>query len=129
MQCAGDKTLTCGGPDALTLIYDSAKYNADLSPIAGTQPSSSAAPAASSAAAVISVGALPAGFAAASSSLIAEGTNGRALVSASTSSSSMTPAVCATYCDNLGYPLSGTEYSSEWCVLPRLLDSRPRDVL
>lgn len=28
----------------------------------------------------------------------------------------MTPAVCASYCDSLGYPLSGTEYSSEWCV-------------
>jgi len=117
MPCSGEPSSVCGGPSALTLIYNSNKLNADLSPKAGTGASSASASASSSAPA--SAATLPAGFKSASSSLIAEGTNGRALISASTSSNSMTPAVCASYCSGLGYPLSGTEYSSEWCVPPR----------
>jgi hypothetical protein len=120
MPCSGDQTQTCGGSSALTLVYNSNQLSADLSPKAGTGASSatvsSAAAAASSSAASsgVSSGALPAGFKSASSSLIAEGKNGRALISASTSSQQMTPAVCATYCSNLGYGLSGTEYSEQW---------------
>jgi hypothetical protein len=100
----------------LTLVYNTKKLNADLTPIGGAAATTSSS--AAGAAATASVGTLPAGFKSASSSLVAEGTIGRALISASTTSSSMTPGFCASYCTNLGYPISGTEYSSEWYVSP-----------
>lgn len=57
---------------------------------------------------------LGAGYASAASSIVAEGTNGRALTGASYSDASMTPQVCATYCTGQGFGLSGTEYASQW---------------
>lgn len=120
MPCAGDAQQTCGGASAMTLVYNSAKLDADLSPKAGVSASSTASSAAaaasSTASAGVSSGTLPAGYKSVSSSLIAEGKNGRALISASTSSQQMTPAFCASYCSNLGFGLSGTEYSTEWLV-------------
>jgi hypothetical protein len=117
MPCSGDASSICGAGSALSLVYNSSKLNADLSPIGGASAasSSSAAPAASSSAAAASggVGTLPSGFKSASTGLVAEGTNGRALTGAMTSSSDMTPAVCASYCSNLGFGISATEYSTE----------------
>ncbi|KAI5778011.1 hypothetical protein EDC01DRAFT_623331 [Geopyxis carbonaria] len=42
-----------------------------------------------------------------------EGVGGRALPLAFTSSSTMTPSLCQTFCTGLNHPLSGTEYASE----------------
>ncbi|PSR71455.1 hypothetical protein PHLCEN_2v12722 [Hermanssonia centrifuga] len=48
---------------------------------------------------------------------IAEGSTGRALSSASTTSPVMTRPFCANFCANLGYPYAGVEYSDEcYCV-------------
>ena len=44
---------------------------------------------------------------------IAEGTSGRALQGASVSSANMTQAVCVSYCESLGFPLAGMEYSTQ----------------
>jgi hypothetical protein len=108
MPCAGNPSATCGGSNALSLVYDTTKLNADLSPKSGSGSTGGSTGGSGSTAA------LPAGFASASSSLIAEGSSGRALISASTSSAGNTPASCAAYCSNLGFGISGTEYSSEW---------------
>jgi hypothetical protein len=117
-SCAGDKNLVCGGSSALTLIYDSSIFNADLTMKAGAVVSSAAAAATSAASSgsKIVIGSLPSGFSYISS-LIAEGTSGRALNGPSTSSSTMTPAVCSAYCSKAGFAISATEYSSEWYVL------------
>jgi hypothetical protein len=114
-SCAGDKTLVCGGSNALTIIYDSSIFNSDLTSKAGAVVSSAAAAATSavSSGSNVVTGSLPSGFSSISN-LVAEGTSGRALNGPSTSSSSMTPAVCSSYCSNLGYFISATEYSSEW---------------
>ncbi|KAI1789214.1 WSC-domain-containing protein [Ganoderma leucocontextum] len=44
---------------------------------------------------------------------IAEGTNGRALTGASTTSPNMTRALCADFCASKGFPLAGVEFSDE----------------
>ncbi|KAH9912318.1 WSC-domain-containing protein [Epithele typhae] len=44
---------------------------------------------------------------------IAEGTNGRALASASTKSDNMTQATCASYCAAKGFKFAGVEFSDE----------------
>ncbi|KAI0754006.1 WSC-domain-containing protein [Daedaleopsis nitida] len=44
---------------------------------------------------------------------IAEGTNGRALTGASTTSPTMTRAACASFCASKGFPLAGVEFSDE----------------
>ena len=44
---------------------------------------------------------------------VAEGTNGRALVGASTTSPNMTRAMCVSFCQNKGFGLAGVEYSDE----------------
>ncbi|TBU27996.1 WSC-domain-containing protein [Dichomitus squalens] len=44
---------------------------------------------------------------------IAEGTNGRALTGASTTSPNMTKAVCADFCASKGFKLAGVEFSDE----------------
>ncbi|KAM5541687.1 hypothetical protein V8D89_004668 [Ganoderma adspersum] len=44
---------------------------------------------------------------------IAEGTSGRALTGASTTSPNMTRAVCADFCAAKGFPLAGVEFSDE----------------
>ena len=119
VACGGLKTETCGAGSALTLVYNSALAtlnNGVFTLAAGTVASASsvvAAAATSSAAVTASLG-LPAGYSAASPAIIAEGTSGRALTGAQTSSSSMTPTICATYCTAAGFALSGTEYSTEW---------------
>ena len=121
MGCSGDSTVTCGGGSALTLVYDSTLLNADLSRKAGaagsTSTSSASVSSAGSASAAVpsasAASSLPVGFAYASTKLVAEGATGRALVSASTTSSSMTPTFCAAYCAKLEFYLSATEYSQE----------------
>ena len=44
---------------------------------------------------------------------VAEGTNGRALVGASTTSPNMTRAMCVSLCQTKGFGLAGVEYSDE----------------
>ncbi|OCH94040.1 WSC-domain-containing protein [Obba rivulosa] len=44
---------------------------------------------------------------------IAEGTNGRALTGASTTSPNMTRALCAEFCDSKGFSIAGAEFSDE----------------
>lgn len=119
MPCSGDSSVICGAGSALSLVYDSSMLNPDLSPVGSAASSvsstSSAAPAASSATiASGGVGALSPGFKSASDGLVAEGTNGRALTGASTTSNEMTPKFCSDYCSNLGFGISATEYSTEW---------------
>ncbi|PIL30120.1 hypothetical protein GSI_07738 [Ganoderma sinense ZZ0214-1] len=55
--------------------------------------------------------ALPSGWA--EVGCIAEGTSGRALTGASTTSPNMTRALCTDFCASKGFPLAGVEYSDE----------------
>jgi hypothetical protein len=137
MPCSGDKSLTCGGPNAMSIVYNTARVSSTLQAIGGAASgaASGAQASATAAAAGVNVGTLGKGFKSASSSLIAEGSSGRALTGAQTSSQSMTPAVCASYCSNLGFGLSGTEYSTECtCTFPPSLrpsarfDRSPADI-
>jgi hypothetical protein len=120
MPCAADSSLTCGAGNALQIVYDPSKVSSSLVLIGGAASSAVSGAQASATAVAGNVGSLAAGFKSASSSLIAEGSSGRALTGASTSSQSMTPAVCASYCSNLGYGISGTEYSTECELQPPL---------
>ena len=118
MVCGGAASEICGAPNGLTLVYNSALAtlnNGVFTLVGGASGSATsvAAAAATSAAAAASI-VLPAGYAAGASSIVAEGTSGRALTGASTSSSTMTNAICAQYCTNAGFAISGTEYSTEW---------------
>jgi len=82
-------------------------YSASLNNQASTSSLSAVSPQATS---------LPSGWAVASTACIAEGNGGRALSSDSTSSGSMTPSMCISYCSGKGYQLAGVEYSGEcWC--------------
>lgn len=120
MACAGDKTQLCGAGAGLNVVYNTALATFDNGVVSliggGVASATSAAAAAATSAVTAATGAtgLPAGYAVGSSSIIAEGTSGRALTGASTSSASMTPAVCAAYCTAAGFALSGTEYGVEW---------------
>jgi hypothetical protein len=97
----------------MTIVYDTARVSSTLETIGGAASGAASGAQASATAATNKVGSLAAGFKSASSSLVKEGSSGRALTEAQTSSQSMTPAVCASYCSNLGYGISGTEYSTE----------------
>jgi hypothetical protein len=77
---------------------------------------SRASVAAASASAAAARPSLSAPYVFASTGIIAEGTTGRALISAQTNTATNTPQTCATYCTSIGFPLSGTEFSSEWSV-------------
>jgi hypothetical protein len=117
MPCSGNSQLTCGAGNALQIVYDSSKVSSSLVSLGGAASSAVSGAQASATAVAGNVGSLAAGFKSASSSLIAEGSSGRALTGAQTSSQSMTPALCASYCSNLGFGLSGTEYSTECTFL------------
>ncbi|KAL7417095.1 hypothetical protein BDY24DRAFT_411854 [Mrakia frigida] len=108
MPCGGDAAQTCGGSSALSVVYNSdlATLSNGVITLTGSSSGGSTTPPAST---VV----LPAGYASASSSLIAEGSTGRALTGAFTSSASMTPTVCAEYCTAAGFAISATEYSQE----------------
>ena len=114
MACAGDKSLTCGAGNGLTLVYNTALASVSNGVISLIGSATASAGAAATSAVTAAGAALPAGFKSASSSIVAEGTNGRALTGASTSSDSMTNAICAQYCTAAGFALSGTEYSTQW---------------
>jgi hypothetical protein len=111
MLCSGEITSVCGGTDALTLLYDASILDSSLNLLPSVTASISAAVASATAALQ-----LPRDWKLACSSgiMVAEGTTGRALTGASTSSSDMTPKVCTAYCSSLGFALSGVEWSSEW---------------
>jgi hypothetical protein len=104
----------------MTIVYDTARVSSTLETIGGAASGAASGAQASATAATNKVGSLAAGFKSASSSLVKEGSSGRALTEAQTSSQSMTPAVCASYCSNLGYGISGTEYSTECELQPPL---------
>ena len=90
-----------------------AAYSASVASAASAASASVAAYSASVSAASALPTALPSGWTAASTSCIAEGTTGRALVGASTSGSNMTPQVCIAYCQKQGLPIAGLEYGGE----------------
>ena len=95
MPCGGSSAKICGGPDALTLFAIPSKINnlsADLTAKAAS---------------------LPAGWAPASTTCIAEGQHGRALNGAATASDDMTPSKCASFCASQGFRYAGVEYTSE----------------
>ncbi|WVQ80219.1 hypothetical protein IAT38_002324 [Cryptococcus sp. DSM 104549] len=85
MPCAGDSTEICGGPNAINVFI-----NTDVEP-----------------ASVV----LPTGWY--TYGVVGEGVGGRALTYTLWSSSSNTIESCAQGCADLGYTISGTEYSSE----------------
>ena len=89
MQCAGDKTQTCGGSNRLN-VYVSANA-----------PSSTT---------TTSV-ALPSGWTA--KGCYTEATNSRALTSLFISDPKMTPLLCMTTCQQKGYMYAGVEYASQ----------------
>ncbi|WRT68981.1 uncharacterized protein IL334_005963 [Kwoniella shivajii] len=95
MPCSGGSSVTCGGSSALSLFVS----NTALSSLSADLTSK--------------IVTLPSGWSAASTTCVAEGTSGRALDSASKSSSSMTIATCVNYCQGKGYQYAGLEYSSE----------------
>lgn len=91
MECSGKVTEYCGGPNYISIFQN---VNATATSVPGSGPTSTAAG--------VYVG------------CAVDNTNGgRALNGSSTTSTSMTLEVCRSYCDNLGYMYSGTEYSTE----------------
>ena len=117
MPCGGAKTETCGAGNGLSITYNSALAtlnNGVFTLVGGAAGSATASAAGASATSTVGSLSLPAGFKSAASSIIAEGTSGRALTGAQTSSSTMTNAICAQYCTAAGFALSGTEYTTEW---------------
>lgn len=119
VACGGAPTLTCGAGAGLSIVYNTALAtlnNGAFTLVAGAAASATsiAAAAATSAAANAAGLNLPSGYQSAVVGVIAEGTNGRALTGASTSSPTMTNAICAAYCTGAGFALSGTEYGVEW---------------
>ena len=108
MMCGGAKTEVCGTANGLTIVYNSALAtlkNGAFTLINGANNTPIAAGNGIT---------LPAGFAAASPSIVAEGSSGRALTGAQYSADDMTNAACATYCSAAGFAISGTEYTSQW---------------
>jgi hypothetical protein len=112
MPCSGNSQLTCGAGNALQIVYDSSKVSSSLVSLGGAASSAVSGAQASATAAVNNAGQLAQGYASIGG-LIAEGSSGRALTGAQTSSSSMTPAFCSAFCADKGYAISATEYSSE----------------
>jgi hypothetical protein len=96
MPCGGQAGTICGGPSCLTVYV-----NPTLA-ITST----------SSAPVTVPTAILPSGWTVASTG-IAEGSTGRALQGASTTSDSMTPTLCANFCASKGFPYAGMEYKSE----------------
>jgi hypothetical protein len=114
-SCSGDQSLTCGGPNGLTLIYDSSMFSADLTRIGGAV-SSAVASATSAAASAVQTATQQAvtlanGF---TSDLkcIAE-IDGRLLKGAGFSSNLMTYQLCTDFCKKAGFSQAGVEYGSE----------------
>ncbi|WWD16948.1 hypothetical protein CI109_101380 [Kwoniella shandongensis] len=104
MPCGGASNTVCGGSGVLTLIVSelaTQTLNAELTSRIVT---------------------LPTGWSAASSSCIQEGSSGRALGSASTSSSDMTIGKCLDFCDAAGWQYAGIEYGSECYCANSLLN-------
>ncbi|WVF71754.1 hypothetical protein IAT40_006562 [Kwoniella sp. CBS 6097] len=93
VKCTGASDLKCGGPRALNLFVNQAGASG-LSGDYASKPVN-----------------LPSGWS--SVSCVKEGTSGRALASARTSSSSMTPETCINYCAGQGWQYAGVEYGSE----------------
>jgi hypothetical protein len=115
LSCSGDSSLTCGGPDALSIIYDSAMFSADLTRI-GADVSSAAASATSAAASAAQTAAqqtiaLANGFTS-NLACVAE-VDGRLLKGAGFSSGAMTYQLCTDFCKKAGFSQAGVEYGSE----------------
>ncbi len=107
MPCLGDSTTMCGGPDALSL------FNNPSVTAPTTASSTTAITSTTSAAPAPTTVALPDGWSVASTVCLAEGTSGRALAGASTTSNSMTYAMCLGFCRDKGFQYAGIEYSGE----------------
>lgn len=94
MSCGGNTAETCGGNNAMSLFYNTTMLvglSSDLTTLTGQVT-------------------LPAGWAAASTSCIKEGTTGRALTGSFLSDPAMTPSMCTNYCTVLGFPIAGVEF-------------------
>ena len=95
--CSGDSKSICGGPSAINLFINqqgTTSLNADLN-------------------APKTVAALPAGWSAASTPCVAEGTSGRALTGASFTDDAMTVPKCLNYCQGKGFQYGGVEFGKE----------------
>ncbi|WWD22596.1 hypothetical protein CI109_107089 [Kwoniella shandongensis] len=95
MSCDGNDAATCGGSNTLRLFVS----NAALSALSADLTSK-----------VVN---LPTGWSTADTACVQEGTSGRALALASTTSDSMTVPTCLNYCSGLGFAYAGVEYGRE----------------
>lgn len=95
MACSGDKNTMCGGPGALNVFTNP-------SIVAPVQDSKTP----------VTSGALPTGWAAASSQCIQE-VSGRALTGASIAGNSMTVSTCLSFCQTQGFAYAGLEFGQE----------------
>ena len=127
MTCNGDQSTYCGGPNRLSMYFKNATLSSTSSSSSSTSStsslsssvsstsasststsstsSSSTSPSATGPISVQTAGSF------AYQGCLTEGTSGRALASTSTTSGSMTVAMCAAFCSSYNY--MGVEYSSE----------------
>lgn len=105
MKCHGNELTICGGPGALSLFVQVAALDSGLSVDYSSLTAS-----------------LPSGWSIAPASCVAEGTTGRALSAASTSSGSMTIPMCLNFCQDKGFQFAGIEYAGE-CICDNALSN------
>jgi hypothetical protein len=90
MACSGDSTQTCGGPSRMNLFKAGTTVQGPANPtVSGWNYTG----------------------------CWTDNTNGRALGSSTTASSTMTIEMCTSYCGGKGYTMAGVEYGQEcWCA-------------
>jgi hypothetical protein len=125
MPCAGNPSATCGGSNALSLVYDTTKLNADLSPKSGASTGSGSSSG--------STGGSTGGSSGSNTGSSSTGPNigaftlangfstdgactaeipGRLLTGAAFDSPKMTYTLCTDFCASNGFAYAGVEYGS-----------------
>ena len=125
MLCAGDKFAFCGGVGRLNVYAKDGAASSPPSPSptaptqsAGTSPPSTTTSSTSSPSTTSSSTSTSAPSTWTYLGCASEPPSSRALTGPSTSSPSMTPHLCHTFCSTQNYPLSGIEYGTEcYCSL------------
>ena len=122
MQCAGDQTQTCGGPNGIQLYTGTPSVTA-------TATSTSVTPSATPAGPQLATN-LPSGWSAAGNgqNCIQE-VNGRALPDYSEASDDMTINKCINICSSRGFKLAGVEYSKECFCSQELRNGASLDLI